>query len=242
MLNIWLLKDVQWKFQFHQTKKSSAKNSKLNGTGLAHSTAGVETKIILETFDQFGNKGLGGESDNIRVELILEGEENHIVKGTVKETENGNYELSYTAPKSGQYNLNVYVNDESIENKNSLNIKDSGISDKDNSTISEIKDKIRAGDRFNFSLQAKDKHGNVRQSGGEEFETYYIDKETGEKTTIDFTDTHDGIYNGAFLPTKSGKYDLYITLNKEVLNGFPKEFIVEDTGKSRFTKINIYLW
>jgi len=31
---------------------------------------------------------------------------------------------------------------------------------------------------------------------------------------------------------QSGKYDLYITLNKEVLNGFPKEFVVEDTGKA----------
>jgi len=75
-----IIKDCPMKVQIFSNKNSSAKNSKISGAGLSHSTAGVETKILLETFDSFGNKGLGGEADTIRIELVKDDQEENIEK------------------------------------------------------------------------------------------------------------------------------------------------------------------
>jgi len=138
------------KVAIESNKHSSGKNSKLSGTGVSHSTAGIDSKFNLETYDAFGNKGLGGESDDIKLELVLDDETKEVVSGKVKDIGDGVYELSYNAPRSGNYKVNVYVRDELVGEPKDLIVEDSGISDANNTKIKDFNNKIKAGDRFNF--------------------------------------------------------------------------------------------
>jgi len=91
-----IIKDCPMKVQIFSNKNSSAKNSKISGAGLSHSTAGVETKILLETFDSFGNKGLGGEASTIRIELVRDDQEENIEKNEIQENKDKNNKTTFT--------------------------------------------------------------------------------------------------------------------------------------------------
>ena len=79
--------------------------------GLAHCVAGKKTTIALEARDKDG-KCLDKGGDVVVVQLV--GKDNSV--GTVYDKGNGQYELSFTPPSPGKYQLHVTINNGHISN------------------------------------------------------------------------------------------------------------------------------
>eukprot|EP01080_Neovahlkampfia_damariscottae_P004172 gene4172-7482_t len=200
-----LLKGCPFPIKVVSAKKSDPTKCALDGIGSTNSTAGTETTFTIQSFDEFGNKGNGGE--NYEVTLTGDGES---VVASVKDLQNGSYEVSYTAPKSGEYDLSIKVGDKSMGKDQKIIVKDAGISDPASTDIEGIDidgvNSLMAGDTFKFTVVAKDKHGNVRESGGEKFTATLISTSEGNKQALDMTKVLENVSDDA-IDALFQKYD-----------------------------------
>lgn len=227
--NKMIIKGCPFTVDVTASKTSDPSKCTLEGVGISASTAGSESKFIINSFDKFGNQGIGGENFTVTLNCPENGTK---VDGTVKDIGKGQYEVSYICPKTGVYDLDVKLGEKSISEGKKVTVKDAGVSKPD---LCELKvdhssESLKAGETLNFEIIGKDAHGNVRESGGEKFVATLINTTTGDKVTFDLKDEQNGHYLGSQQVLKSGDYELHVTLNDQNLKGAPKKFKVEDCG------------
>lgn len=209
--------------------KTTPARCTVEGTGARTGVAGTEADFVLQARDEYGNERSEG-GDNVEVQLV------HTTSGIKVDAEvvdlnNGQYSISYTPPESGTYNLVVRCNDVQIENLPSVIIKDAGVSDPKKCAVSGPNlSRAVAGKQSTVQLQAKDKLGNNRESGGEAFAGTLTHKEKGFSMDVDVRDLNNGKYILSFSPTDAAKYDLEVTLRDDVVASY--EIEVEDSGKA----------
>jgi len=232
--NKLLLKGFPVTVSVTSSKTSDPNKASLDGIGASLSTAGTESKFILATFDKFGNKGMGGETFTVELNCNDNGTK---TTGKVKDLGDGTYEITYICPKTGVYDMTIKNGETVVGSTKKVTVKDAGVSKPELCELTGIKEsKLKAGETFTFEINAKDEHGNTRESGGEKFHAQLKNKTTGEEITINLQDSQNGHYSGAQLVTSTGDYELIVSLNDKPLKGSPFSFTVETSDKSDPTK------
>lgn len=231
-----MLKQCPINVQVDPSRDSDPSKSELSGLGLSSATAGSETSFTLNTKDRFGNvKTTGGENFSA---VLVNGSEK--VQATVVDNEDGSYVFKYTCPKSGDYQLDISLNGQSAFDKKTVNVKDAGVSDPSQSVVIGL-DKLAhivAGQPASFSIQAKDKLGNDRSSGGEKFvATLAHSTDSSKDVQINMVDSNDGKYEFDFVANNSGNYQLRIELEGQVVSNTAT--VVADTGVTDPSKCTI---
>jgi Ras GTPase-activating-like protein IQGAP2/3 len=182
-----LLKGCPFQVKVLGAKKSDPTKCTYDGIGSTNSTAGTESTFTLQSFDEFGNFGIGDED----YKVTLTNGEGEVVSTTVKHLGNGLYEVTYIAPKSGEYDLKISLGDKVFGKDQKVSVKDAGISEPDTTFIEGISiedvNVMVAGGEFKFTIVGKDKHGNVRESGGEKFTATLISTTMGNKHALHLT-------------------------------------------------------
>ncbi|KAF0984705.1 hypothetical protein FDP41_000604 [Naegleria fowleri] len=205
--------------------KSDPSKSVLDGAGIGTAVAGVKTEFTLTSFDKYGNLGRGGEKFTAK---LTSGSEE--VECDVEDLGQGKYRFSYVCPKSGDYSLNVKLEDVDVATKTVV-VKDAGISDPSRTEFSDIDSVLdkKAGEVSKFTILAKDKHGNDRSSGGEKFQVFLLDPQTNQvHLQADVRDSNDGKYHVEYTANTSGKYLLQVKLGDEQVTS--KNVSIHDSG------------
>jgi len=207
------------------SKKSNPTNCQLDGAGSSFATAGAETKFLIKSFDAFGNTGLGGENFTCRLSCG-----DSIVDGTVKDLQDGSYEVTYTCPKSGVYTAAIRLGDAEIAPGHQVTVKDSGVSDAQQCKVLPLaKQSYTAGEHVDIGIAAKDKLGNQRESGGEKFICILHNKTLNESKEVEMSDNQNGTYSYNQPINSAGQYEVRFQLNgkdvPETVN-----FMVNDLG------------
>jgi hypothetical protein len=202
----------------------------VSGMGAESAIAGVPGTFQIVTRDQFGNKCSGG--DKFTATLTHKTKDSVSVSATVIDEGNGSYSFAYTCPISGDYQLNIQLNETTLADK-SVVVKDAGVSDPKNCQVHlpENLNQLKAGDSVYFTFKAYDKHGNARSSGGENFVVEWVD-EQGQLTEVPVTDKNDGSYEVQFTPERSGNFELRVSLQGKNLPNTPARVFVADAGST----------
>jgi Ras GTPase-activating-like protein IQGAP2/3 len=221
----FLLKGCPMRVNVMSSPTSDPSKCNMEGVGLSAATAGVENKFTLESRDIYGNRGRGGED----FRATLSQTNGDTVNAVVNDKKDGLYEFVYTCPRSGEYELQVYLGDAKVGESKIVQVKDAGISDPSKTEISGLSElkEIIVGEKYQFVIIGKDKHGNSRSSGGEKF-TVVLNNTDGASVTANVVDLNDGTYSVDFVAEKSGNYDLTVSLATDVVVTEP--IVCKSTG------------
>lgn len=213
--------------------KDQTKSSKsiVEGTGAKSGAAGSESTFIIQARDEFGNnRKEGGDTFTA---TLTKGDK--IIPTEILDFGNGQYSVTYTCPESGTYELAVRGADgELVEGcPYQIKIKDAGISDPTKCTIiGENINKAIAGKTSKIILQAYDKLGNARESGGEDFMSILTHTTAGHIVDVDVRDLENGKYELSFVATDAAEYELEVVLGESVVSGTPFKIQVESAKRS----------
>jgi len=214
--------------------ESDPSKCELTGLGLSSATAGAETTFMLNTKDRFGNvKTTGGENFS----AVLTNKSGDKVEAIVTDNEDGSYQFKYVCPKSGEYELEISLNGKPAFDNRTVTVKDAGVSDASKSVVLGL-DKIStivAGTTTTLTIQAKDKLGNDRSSGGEKFVVTLVHKTDSDKNVVaNVVDSNDGKYHVEFVVNNAGDYELSVELESQIVSKTPAKVV--DTGVTDPTK------
>ena len=90
-------------------------SSVIIGSQISRAIVGKKHTIILETKDREGGRCCEGE-EKVKVTLIDKDKSDHSINGTVLDKGTGQYELSFTPPSPGTYEVHVTIDNEHIKN------------------------------------------------------------------------------------------------------------------------------
>jgi len=93
-----------------------------------------------------------------------------------------------------------------------------------------------------FDIRAKDRRGRDIPTGGDPFEVYATNEETGEHVPVNLVDNGDGSYRANFAPVKAGRHKVGSKLRGKPVGGSPYTIKVnagatEDSFVERFSFI-----
>lgn len=229
---VFLLKGCPMSVKVRSNPTSDPSKCVLEGIGLSSATAGVANHFTLESRDKFNNRGNGGENFSATLSLVTGSESSEsIFNATVIDNKDGTYEFTYTCPKSGDYELQVFLGDGQKVDTRTIQVKDAGISDPTKTEVNGLNEisNIVAGEKHQFSIIGKDKHGNTRSSGGENFVVTLHHKEDASKSfDAHVIDLSDGSYTVEFTAESAGEYDVKVTLGGTVVTS--SSLHVKDSG------------
>ncbi len=228
-----MLKQCPINVMVEASRTSDPSKCDLSGQGLSTATAGSEATFTITTRDKYGNtKTTGGE--DFSAVLVHNGDQ---INAEVVDNNDGTYLFKYTCPKSGEYDLDIKLDGASAFGKQTVTVKDAGISDPSKCVVigADKLSNMVAGETYNFSIQAKDKLGNDRSSGGEKFVARLVHSTDSSKDVqINVVDSNDGKYELDFVVTNSGDYQLRIELDEEPI--LVQAAVVSDSGVTDPTK------
>ncbi|KAL0477396.1 hypothetical protein AKO1_005816 [Acrasis kona] len=222
---VFLLKGCPMKVTVDSNPESDPSKATFDGMGISSAVAGVESSFQINTFDAYGNQGKGGE----KVTALLRREGVADIDASCLDHSNGIYTASYVCPSAGEYELHAFLNGKPLGHHRKVTVKDAGVSTPANCEIN-FDDKYlnqKAGTKTEFQIQAKDKHGNFRSSGGEKFNVTLTDQ-NGIEVEANVIDTNDGKYGVDFTLFHSGDYAMKVALNGTSF--VEKNITVTDTG------------
>jgi Ras GTPase-activating-like protein IQGAP2/3 len=222
---VFLLKGCPMKVEVTSSPNSDPSRCQLDGMGTSSAVAGVEASFNIVSFDAYGNKGLGGETFT----AILTSGDNKI-HAHVRDNKDSTYTVNYTCPSAGEYDLQVFLNNQPLGGRKVV-VKDAGVSSPEKCVLVGFDESLlnqKAGTLSKFQIQAKDKHNNLRSSGGEKFTVTLTNKTSSEVVEANVVDNNDGKYDVDFTLIKSGEYDMVVALNGTPFEN--KTITVTDTG------------
>ena len=82
---------------------------------ISRTIAGKKCTVILETRNEEGGHCCEG-GEKVKVTLVDKVKRDHLINGTVLDKGTGQYELSFTPPSPGTYEVHVTINNEHIKN------------------------------------------------------------------------------------------------------------------------------
>lgn len=223
---VFLLKGCPMRVDVTACPTSDPSKCQLDGMGINSAVAGVEANFNIVSYDAYGNKGLGGEDFTA---VLTSGSEK--IDATVVDNKDGTYTVSYTCPAAGEYDLQVFLKGQPLGLAKKVVVKDAGVSTPEKCILVGFDDALldqKAGTLSKFQIQAKDRHNNLRSSGGEKFTVTLTHKTSGEVVEANVVDNNDGKYDVDFTLFKSGEYDMNVALNGTAFVN--KDIKVRDTG------------
>ena len=186
----------------------SVLTSYANGFALSRGNAGVEGAFVLALFDSFGNP-IEKEA-MVNVTLDKTGSQVSTTGRTVMMAPGSEYEGYYTATLSGDYQLTLFANLWNIQGSPySVKIEPGEAHFSQCHASGPALQSVIAGEVSTFTIVARDRYGNERTVGGDDFKTSVAGPQLASGSLVDF---QNGTYLSGFSITLAGVYTLTASL------------------------------
>ena len=183
-----------------------------NGNALSGGYAGVEGIFAMAVFDKFGNPFEGKITTNVTLESKF-GDKELSVIGRAVQISGPDYEGYYQATIAGKYDLEVIVHGFQIRGSPfTLEIKPGDTHWSQCKASGPGTKTAVAGVPATFTIKARDKYGNDRTVGGDDFRTNLAGQQLASGT---LTDYQNGTYMSSFFLTLAGEYTLTSSLGMD---------------------------
>ena len=186
--------------------------STVTGEGLLDCQVGQDRHFLIEAVDKFGNRvSHGGDSFVAKLEGPI-AEKVHLI-----DMDDGTYAGLFMCRWAGHFECTVTLNGSHVANSPYPLYVRPGPSMAQNCESTLVKMPMSrliaiAGVPCSFSIFAKDKFGNQRDEGGDEFMVKA--RGPGEVVMAVITDNKDGTYQADFTCTKDGDYFIDVKLDR----------------------------
>ncbi|EKX41487.1 hypothetical protein GUITHDRAFT_74711 [Guillardia theta CCMP2712] len=200
---------------YASAESTDASKSIATGNGLLSATAGIVSGFTITAKDESGVRRTSGGD-----EFIVELEGTRSISGSVTDSLDGTYDVSYTPTKSGNYEASI-TSDKlftaSHVNGSPLTITvNPALTDFDTSIVfGEGLSIATAGVTSSFSIQVKDTFNNLRLQGGDNFTAQLSKSLAPIVLSASIVDNADGTYQVSYLPKVEGQYNLGIYLGTD---------------------------
>jgi hypothetical protein len=173
--------------------------------GIVHGKVGEQIQIAIDVRDDETKQPY--LIDSSAFDVKISGPES--VSYNIKDNKDGTFVLSYTPRLPGDYAISVAVFGEYIFG-HSFTSSITYPADPTRSVLQlETKNAV-TGQKVQCKLNAVDRDGRVRMSGGDDFNAEVSGPEPKDSLIVD---KGDGTYSIEFMPLKPGKYQVFVTLN-----------------------------
>eukprot|EP01114_Cavostelium_apophysatum_P015706 TRINITY_DN433_c0_g1_i2.p1 TRINITY_DN433_c0_g1~~TRINITY_DN433_c0_g1_i2.p1 ORF type:complete len:905 (+),score=297.74 TRINITY_DN433_c0_g1_i2:215-2929(+) len=194
------------------------------GQGLLSAIANEEVSFVITAKTANGYESeVGGD----KFVASLVGPNGLVVPCAVKDNEDGTHRVTYTATISGSYSLEVTLHGHHISGSPfELQVEAGEASAPQCSASGSGLAGSVSGKRASFTIEAKDKNGNARTSGGSNFD---VKIEGPEQAKVTVEDNKNGTYDVIYTANSAGTYRTSINLSGVPIGGSP--FSVEVSEK-----------
>lgn len=197
------------------------------GKGYKTAIAGNLTRFTIVARDSSGKElEVGGEN----FKVVLKSKTGQVFPVTVKDLNNGKYDCSYTLLKTGFYDAEVYLGDKKLKGF-TVECKDAQVTSSYD-ILTKLEAEYNEGESYKIRIQAKDKYGNFRVSGGDQFIPQIRYSKDGQSDplivpTTSIEDLGDGKYDINFKLPIRGVYQLRLLNPDEqtVFEGFKPQIL-----------------
>lgn len=198
---------------------SDANNSYCDGPGFEAAQAKRPTQFTIHSVG-LDNKPCNAGGDPFQVSITGP----HQVDVSITDNDDGTYTVNYTPEQPGDYEINVSINDEPVKDiPKAIHIKPAADPEKSYAEGPGLE----GGECFQpskFRIHAVDPDGNHRTDGGDGF---VVTIEGPAPVDPVMVDNGDGTYDVEFEPKAPGDYTINLTLDGDVVNGFPKTVTIK---------------
>ena len=166
------------------------------------------------------------------------GDEPH---ATIRDNAEGTYTVSWSGKYAGIYAVRIQLDGASVGGTPfNCNVLPTAISPEQCDVQANSTSLVRAGERAEFRIIARDAFGNVRSQGGDEFAVMVRMVEGPGKTEVqaNVTEESKGFYKAAFVVKHTGIYQVLVTADGQPIKGVPFKVTV-NSGKPDFTKCKL---
>jgi len=142
------------------------------------------------------------------------GEGPSLFPARIQDNGDGSYDVEYDADVPGDYVLDVQIAEQSIKDMPKELTCHPGTDAANTTVTGPGVESGLPGQPLEFTVQAKDKHGNNVPVGGDDFRCD-ITGPNGENIPCDIKDNGDGTYTGVYEPTEAGDYTVMLEVNDD---------------------------
>lgn len=202
------------------------------GTGLRYSVAGHRAYFTVQTADEFGNNLTTG---GVKLSMLFAGPGKYKQMCDVVDHGDGKYTASYLSTVTGDFILSITLHNpslgyQSIHSSPFIGTTVAAGADPSRSFVfsngpskrplsgSDTVFRTVMGVHNYFKIQAVDRYGNHKTSGGDRF-SVQLDGPVAHDGFVN--DNGDGTYTGAYVAPASGRYNLKIFYGNIAVNGTP---------------------
>jgi len=188
---------------FHPFIKPSANadNSYAEGPGLREAFDNEPAHFTIHSVDKWGNPRTDG-GDDFKVDI--NGPET--ITPQIVDNNDGTYAVTYHPDKTGTYKINVTLEGRPIKDA-PFTVECKPGTDEKNTTLS----------RMSFTIQTRDKNGQDKNFGGDDFAVEGKHASSGQALAVRTRDNNDGTYTAEFELNQRGQYQFNISFNGKLL-------------------------
>ena len=215
-----------------------AKNCRCFGSGMAHATAGEPTSFTIQAVD---GRGVARKSGGDQFEISITGPEGDSPHAKIRDNAEGTYTVTWAGKHAGLYAVRVQLDGASVGGTPfNCNVLPTAIAPAQCDVQANSSSLVRAGERAEFRIIARDTYGNVRSQGGDEFAVLVRMVEGPGKTEVQahVTEESKGFYKAAFVVKHTGVYQVLVTAEGQPIKGVPFKCSV-NSGRPDFTKCKL---
>jgi hypothetical protein len=192
--------------------------------------AGQKYEFNIIRKDKFGDKPSTTENNSFTVAMKNTMHPDVVVYGNIVDSGDGSVTVDFVVDKTGLYDLTVLLESDTIASQNIIcksesKEPDNSVTDPKHTEVQglDLLAEIKAGQKCQLSIIAKDEYGTPRISGGDAFtvslnevrEEQSADESEPVNVTANVTDLNDGTYSAEFMTESPGLYELTVSLSAE---------------------------
>ena len=215
-----------------------AKNCRCFGSGMAQATAGEPTNFTIQAVD---GRGVARKSGGDVFDISISGPEGDVPHATIRDNAEGTYTVTWAGKFAGLYAVRIQLDGASVGGTPfNCSVLPTAICPAECDVQANSTALVRAGERAEFRIIARDAFGNVRSQGCDEFAVMVKMVEGPGKTEVQATVTEEskGFYKAAFVVKHTGVYQVIVTADGQPIKGVPFKCEV-NSGKPDFTKCKL---
>ncbi|EGG19417.1 P-type ATPase [Cavenderia fasciculata] len=215
-----------------QKANCDANNCKVFGPGLKSGTLTQDSLFTIQSYDTNNQKMTNG-GDTYHV--LIQGQFGDQIYGTIKDNNDGSYNVSYRPQKVGGYAIAVYLGNTQI--KNSPFIANIAQPQQESLPTDALHcrcygDGLEQGQpklSSTFTIEARDSKGQVRKVGGDKFYAF-IQGPPGIQIHGDVKDNNNGTYTVKYTPPVAGGYAIAVYLEHNQVKDSPWTFFILESS------------